>query len=371
MNTLIEPTRILDYIRDLLPWAHGHQIKSIAIFVVAIIEKQTGNQAELPRTLGNQEAAVKRLSRLIHNDRLKPRRLAAWICRQVLLKIPSSGKVRLAIDWTTEDIQHLLVISLIIGHRATPIYWHAYDQSMLKGRMKRYESAVIRNAFKTIFQLVDPSRVRLTADRGFPGHSLFELLDGLGVNFVIRVKGSTKVQYQGKWLKLNQIKFRRNERHRSLGRIDYCQNSPHRLQVSMSRVRDKEGKWGIWYLVTNQHLRARQAAKEYGFRFGCEGGFRDVKWDLGFKESRVRQVQAWSRLFALFAIALIALTTLAIKLFVRNGNTAQLLLRRVTSRKRKRCELSLVAAIIALIQQDPSFLNLLSINTKLKLLYDS
>jgi hypothetical protein len=41
MNTLIEPTRILDNIRDLLPWAHGHQIKSIATFVVAIIEKQT------------------------------------------------------------------------------------------------------------------------------------------------------------------------------------------------------------------------------------------------------------------------------------------------------------------------------------------
>jgi hypothetical protein len=98
MNTLIEPTRILDYIRDLLPWAHGHQIKAIATFVVAIIEKQTGNQAELARTLGNQEAAVKRLSRLLHNDRLKPTRLVTWICRQVLRKIPSSGKVRLAID---------------------------------------------------------------------------------------------------------------------------------------------------------------------------------------------------------------------------------------------------------------------------------
>jgi hypothetical protein len=123
----------------------------------------------------------------------------------------------------------------------------------------------------------------------------------------------------------------------------------------MSRARDKEGKWGIWYLVTNQHLRPRPAAREYGFRFGCEEGFRDVKWDLGFKESRVRQVDAWSRLLALCAIALSALTTLAIKLFVRNGNTAQLLLRRIASRRRKRCELSLVAATIALIQQDPSF----------------
>ena len=94
---------------------------------------------------------------------------------------------------------------------------------------------------------------------------------------------------------------------RNPGRIDYCQNFPHRLHVTISRMRDKNGQWGIWYLVSNQSLRARQAAKEYGFRFGCEEGFRDVKWDLGFKESRVRQIHAWSRLFALFAIALAAL----------------------------------------------------------------
>ncbi len=54
MKTLIEPTRFVDFIRDLLPWAHGHQIKAIATFVIAIIEKQTGNQAELARPLGNK-----------------------------------------------------------------------------------------------------------------------------------------------------------------------------------------------------------------------------------------------------------------------------------------------------------------------------
>jgi hypothetical protein len=43
-TTEIQPTRIGQYIKELLPWAHGHQLKSIATFVVAIIEKQTGNQ---------------------------------------------------------------------------------------------------------------------------------------------------------------------------------------------------------------------------------------------------------------------------------------------------------------------------------------
>ena len=70
------PTRLSDYIAFLLPWAHGHQRKAIGDVVAAIIEQQTACQAQLARSFGNQEAAVKRLSRLLHNERLDPRLLA-------------------------------------------------------------------------------------------------------------------------------------------------------------------------------------------------------------------------------------------------------------------------------------------------------
>src|SRR6266446_10852031 len=59
------PTRLRDYIAFLLPWAHGHQLKAIGDFVAAIIEQQTACQAQLARYFGKQEAAVKRLSRLL------------------------------------------------------------------------------------------------------------------------------------------------------------------------------------------------------------------------------------------------------------------------------------------------------------------
>jgi hypothetical protein len=72
MTTEIQPIRLEDYIKELLPGAHGHQIKAIATFVATVIAKQTGCQAELARTQGNQEAAVKRLSRLLHNERIRP-----------------------------------------------------------------------------------------------------------------------------------------------------------------------------------------------------------------------------------------------------------------------------------------------------------
>jgi hypothetical protein len=67
-----ETTRLLDYIVGVLPWAQGHQLKGGTPFVCALIEKQSGNHAEVARGLGNQEAAGNRRSRLLHNERWVP-----------------------------------------------------------------------------------------------------------------------------------------------------------------------------------------------------------------------------------------------------------------------------------------------------------
>ena len=114
-------TRLKEYIVKVLPWAHGHQLKGITTFVGAILEKQTGNQAELARGMGNQEAALKRLSRLLHNARLGPHRLADSVLAQTLRQLPPKGKVRLALDWTSEGQPPWLVVSLVTGGRAEPI----------------------------------------------------------------------------------------------------------------------------------------------------------------------------------------------------------------------------------------------------------
>ena len=113
-------TRLQHYIAEALPWTHGHQLKGIGTFVGAIIEKQSGIQAELARGQGNQEAGVKRLSRLLHNARLGPHRLADSVLAQALKQLPAQGPVRLAIDWTIETPHHSLVVSLVTGGASGP-----------------------------------------------------------------------------------------------------------------------------------------------------------------------------------------------------------------------------------------------------------
>jgi hypothetical protein len=351
----------------MLPWAHGHQRKAIRDFVRAIIHQQTGCQAQLARSFGNQEAATKRVSRLLHNARLEPRHLADAVLLQALVQLPAHGPVRLAIDWTTEGHQHLLVVSLIVGRRAVPIYWRAYDAAVLKGRMKRYELAVIRRAVTRVIQKVGRRRVRVTADRGFADVGLFTLLTDVGTAFVIRVKKSTKVCIAGVWRQLSTLRFAGNTRRRTLGHLLYCAGNPHPLWVTMSRKRDATGKWGIWYLVANRPYAAAQAVTEYAHRPGCEAGFRDAKWWLGFAQARIKQITAWSRLFALVAIALLVVVTLATRLLLRGDQRASTLLRRVASRRRGRCELSLVSAVISLLHQEPGLYDHLAPRIKLKL----
>jgi len=42
MSAEIQPTGSEEFFKQMMPWAHGHQIKAITRFVLAIIEKQTG-----------------------------------------------------------------------------------------------------------------------------------------------------------------------------------------------------------------------------------------------------------------------------------------------------------------------------------------
>jgi hypothetical protein len=361
------PTRLDDYIVDMLPWAHGHQRKAIRDFVQAIIDQQTGCQAQLARSFGNQEAATKRLSRLLHNERLEPRHLADAVRLQALVQLPAHGPVRLAIDWTIEGQQHLLVVSLIVGRRAVPIYWRAYDATVLKGRMKRYELAVIRRAVTRVIRKVGRRLVRVTADRGFADVALFTLRSALGVAFVLRVKKSTKICSAGVWRRLDTLRCAGNTRRRPLGRLLSCAGNPQSLWVTMSRKRDQQGKWGIWYLVANRPYTAAHAVAEYAHRPGCEAGFRDAKWWLGFAHARIKQITAWSRLFALVAIALLVVVTLASRLLLRQGAQASALLRRVASRRRGRCELRLVSAMLTLLHQAPELYDHLVPRLKLKL----
>ena len=79
------------------------------------------------------------------------------------------------------------------------------------------------------------------------------------------------------------------------------------------------------------------------------------------------QIKAWSRMFALFAIALLVMTSLGSQLLLAPSRGAPHLLRRVASRRRGRCELGLIRAMVSLLKQDKTLYHKLCPHAKLRL----
>jgi len=358
-------TRLGEYISLVLPDAHGHQQKAITDFVLAVVLVQSCCQATLARFFDNFEAASKRLFRLLHNARLDTEELARAHAAALVARLPGEGSVRLALDWTTEDSQHLLVASLSVGRRAVPLYWRAYRDTELKQRMSLYEREFVRALFTEVLSGVARRRFVLTADRWFADVDLLDLLNDFGVAYVIRTKSNYHVRVADKWCRLDSLRWTKNQRRRGWGRVWYCEGDPRHVFLVQARARDKQGRWGIWHLLSNRNLSAHGMAQEYARRFTCEEGFRDAKRLLGFAEARISCMKAWTRMFTLVAIAIAVLTKLGCALASHAGRNTWL--RRVRSRRTARSELSMVRSIVELLMQDESLWHLLDHERKLDL----
>jgi hypothetical protein len=365
MNQSSLTTRLGEYISHVLPAAHGHQQKAVCDFVLALVSVQSCCQAALARFFNNFEAANKRLSRLLHNAHLEAEGLARSHAHALAARLPGAGSVRLSLDWTTEDSQHLLIASVRVRGRALPLYWRAYHDAELKARMSLYEREFVRVLFAEVLGGVARRRFILTADRWFADVDLLDVLDELGVSYVIRTKSNYKVRVDDRWRRLDSLRWRTNQRRRSWGRVWYCEGDPRHVYLAQARARDAKGHWGVWHLLSNRPLSAHAMAAEYARRFTCEEGFRDSKRLLGFAEARVRCIAAWARMFLLVAAARCVLTLMGCVL-LRRHDCAHLL-RQVRSRRNARSELSLVRSVVELLRRGEDLWQLLEHQCRLHL----
>src|ERR1043165_8830086 len=165
MTQLSLTTRLEHYINTLLPETHGHQRKAFRGFVAALLVVRTCCQATLARYFPNFEAASRRLTRWLHNPRLEPQAQARAPAPAVVAQLPPAGPagpVRLALDWTTEDRQHLLVASLLVGRRAVPLYWEAYTTGELKGAQRALEVRFVEQLVGQVLAALVRERLLMT-----------------------------------------------------------------------------------------------------------------------------------------------------------------------------------------------------------------
>ena len=333
----------------------------------AIIEQRTAVQAGLAEVFGNAEAAGKRIARLLQNRRISPKELSEMVFEQTLRQLPKIGKVRLAFDWTIENKQYLLVISLVRNGRAIPIFWRGYEEQRLKNKMKKIERAMLKRVLKRLKAKVGKRRIILTADRGFASVETFRLLKREKIGFVIRVKCNTLIWLKGAWKSLKSIELKGDGEKKKIGKVSYCRSDEESLEMVVSCVKASDEGKDRWYLVSNMKWSAGKMTDEYRRRFWCEEGFRDVKWTLGFAKARIKEIKAWTRMFGLHAMAMLVLASVESEILLKDKKKGVEKMREVASRRKERWSLSLITATIKLLKQDKNLYNCLNPFIKLNL----
>jgi hypothetical protein len=174
---------------------HTKRVDSLANATLGVMTGASLGVAIIGKSLAQARGllpkhAIKQVDRLLSNAKLEAWDMfATWVPEMV----GSRTDIVVAMDWTdyAADGQATLALSLATRHgRATPLMWLSVLKDELTQARNDYEDACLRR-----FAAVLPEGVRVTllADRGFADTKLFGFLEELGFNYVIRLKGNTRV----------------------------------------------------------------------------------------------------------------------------------------------------------------------------------
>ena len=255
-----------------------------------------------------QKHAIKQVDRLLSN-----RGIVVWqfFASWVPFVVGSRQEIVVAMDWTDFDNDGHTVIALylVTTHgRATPLLWKSVLKAELKGNRNDFEDeALIR--LKEV--LPEGVKVTILADRGFGDQKLYELLFGLGFDFVIRFREAITVTSElgdsrpaSQWVPLNgRPKLLRNAKVTGSG-----YQLPTVVCVKAPRMKD------AWCLAASQPtVLASTIVNLYGKRFTIEETFRDGKdihFGMGLSATHIGGRDRRDRLLLVAAMAQVLLTLL-------------------------------------------------------------
>src|SRR4051812_42764884 len=172
---------------------HTKRIASLANATLGVMTGASLGVALIGKSLAQARGllpkhAVKQVDRLLSNPGIEAWDIfTTWVPEMV----GARTDIVVAMDWTDFDADGHLALKLVTRHgRATPLIWLSVLKDELSNARNDYEDAAVRRLAEV---LPDDVKVTILADRGFADTKLFGFLDELGFDYVIRLKGNTKV----------------------------------------------------------------------------------------------------------------------------------------------------------------------------------
>jgi hypothetical protein len=254
------------------------------------------------------KSGVKQVDRMLSNSGLDLRViLKSW----VQFVVGARKEIVIALDWTDfdKDDHTTLCAYVVTRHgRATPLVWKTVNKSTLKGTRNEHEYELVEWLHEAIATDVD---VVLLADRGFGDQKLYETLQALGWDFVIRFRGGISVQNAAGETRAADAWVPKNGRATMLRNVNVTDDRAPLPAVVVARARKMKE---TWCLATTLSKRTASAiVKLYGKRFSIEETFRDEKnlhFGMGLAATHIHDGARRDRLLLLAAIAHALLTLL-------------------------------------------------------------
>lgn len=216
-----------------------------------------------------------------------------------------------AMDWT--DFEHddhtTLSLSVLTNHgRSTALLWRTVRKSDLKNRRNLIEDLLLHR-LRTL--IPEPIRITIVADRGFADQKLYEYLQNLNMDYIIRFRQDFLVtDKNGVSQKAGDFVPTNHRVRRLLGAGVTAEQYPVGAVV-LIHDRDMQDSWCL--ATSRTDLSARQVIALYGKRFCCEETFRDAKnghLGLGLSQTHIRDAMRRDRLLMICAMAMVLLTLL-------------------------------------------------------------
>ena len=323
-------------VKRCVPFLLPTQAANLALLVRAILIKRTLCQTDLARTFPRPVERqvpnpkhdllhrVKRLSRFLANEQVKPKTIQIAFLPYTLARLGLPRRIGLTIDWTYFDAPSFRVQILKIGiarhGRVIPLLQVAYDRDDLPKSQNQLEEEALAAVVAAL-----PKRCRpiILADRGFARQTLFRWLLEHKLDFIIRIdKGTCVTDAFGKRGKLGvDLTVSRGEQ-RWLEHVRYAlyHDRPSdvwvhvgiswlQTQSPLSRKAPHEPD-EPWYLATTLPS-VKLAVAWYQRRFWIEESFRDDKSRLLLDEVRVESTERLNRLLMALTIAVCWLCLIA------------------------------------------------------------
>lgn len=250
-------------------------IENLLDFLISMLQAKDinlGNMVDYSRRHNEiQESSIyKNYQRLVHNCPISENALAQLMIK--ILDLPDTKRI-LSIDRTNwqfgEGIINILMLSINIYGAAIPIFWIELGH---KGCSDTEQRKQLINKFITLFGKDKISY--LLADREFVGNDWFDYLFQENINFVIRLKCNTRVEYAGELIRTDAL----------FKNLHYDQPNCRKVRLNGKTVyleatisTDNE-----FVVVVSNHINNQNLLSIYRIRWGIECMFKHFK-SQGFK----------------------------------------------------------------------------------------